>query len=210
MNQLTDVLDVSAILSVQRDAIVRWKALPEVNYIAEGFLALVERNHAFNYQLWHAEDKARREDKGYEFVYHAKRAIDGFNQQRNDCMEAIDDWLTGVLTPASPEQCSVHSETPGMMIDRLSILALKHYHMAVQVKRDDVDDAHRNACTAKLQVIDAQQAQLAQCLEELLHQTQQNIRTFRTYRQCKMYNDAALNPELYGEETGSGESQGTF
>ena len=197
MNQHIDVLDVSAILSLQRDAIVRWKALPEVNFIAEGFLALVEKNHAFNYQLWHAEDKARREDKGYEFVYHAKRAIDGFNQQRNDCMEAIDDWVTDALMPASPEHCPVHSETSGMMIDRLSILALKHYHMEAQTKREDVDDAHRDACASKLRIIDVQQQQLARCLDELLQETKQKIRTFRTYRQCKMYNDAALNPELY-------------
>ena len=197
MNKHIDVLDVSAILSLQRDAIVRWKALPEVNFIAEGFLALVEKNHAFNYQLWHAEDKARREDKGYEFVYHAKRAIDGFNQQRNDCMEAIDDWVTDALMPASPEHCPVHSETPGMMIDRLSILALKHYHMEAQTKREDVDDAHRDACASKLRIIDVQQQQLARCLDELLQETKQKIRTFRTYRQCKMYNDAALNPELY-------------
>jgi len=197
VNQHIDVLDVSAILSLQRDAIVRWKALPEVNFIAEGFLALVEKNHAFNYQLWHAEDKARREDKGYEFVYHAKRAIDGFNQQRNDCMEAIDDWVTDALMPASPEHCPVLSETPGMMIDRLSILALKHYHMEAQTKREDVDDAHRDACASKLRIIDVQQQQLARCLDELLQETKQKIRTFRTYRQCKMYNDAALNPELY-------------
>jgi hypothetical protein len=198
VNQYIDIdIDVHAILSVQRDAIVRWKALPEINFIAENFLALVEKNHAFNYQLWHAEDKARREDKGYEFVYHAKRAIDGFNQQRNDCMEAMDDWLTNALTPASPEQCAVHSETPGMMIDRLSILALKHYHMEAQVKREDVDDAHRHACASKLRIIDAQQQQLARCLDVLLQETKRKIRTFRTYRQCKMYNDAALNPELY-------------
>jgi len=190
------IIDVPAILKLQLDAIVSWK-VSRVVLIASDFLALVEKNHAFNYQLWHAEDKARREDKGYEFVYHAKRAIDGFNQQRNDCMEAMDDWLTRALTPASPEHCPVHSETPGMMIDRLSILALKYYHMAEQVKRDDVDAAHREVCAGKLEIIKAQKGQLSLCLTALLQETKQDVRTFRTYRQCKMYNDAALNPELY-------------
>lgn len=196
MSEIIDV-DVSAILTLQRDAIVRWKA-SGVALTASDFLGLVEKNHAFNYQLWHAEDKARREDKGYEFVYHAKRAIDGFNQQRNDCMEAMDDWLTHVLTPASAEHCPVHSETPGMMIDRLSILALKHYHMAEQVKRQDVDAAHQDACARKLTIIALQKEQLSLCLKTLLQETKQDVRTFRTYRQCKMYNDLALNPELYG------------
>jgi len=193
---VNEIMDVSAILTLQFDAIVRWKALG-VTLTAPDFLGLVEKNHAFNYQLWHAEDKARREDKGYEFVYHAKRAIDGFNQQRNDCMEAMDDWLTRTLTPAPPEHCPVHSETPGMMIDRLSILALKRYHMEAQVKREGVDAAHREACADKLHILNMQQKQLSACLQSLLYETQQNLRTFRTYRQCKMYNDSALNPELY-------------
>lgn len=193
---MNEIIDVPAILKLQLDAIVSWKASGVV-FAASDFLGLVEKNHAFNYQLWHAEDKARREDKGYEFVYHAKRAIDGFNQQRNDCMESMDDWLTRALTPTSPEHCPVHSETPGMMIDRLSILALKHYHMEEQVKREDVDAAHRDACAGKLQIIKAQQEQLGRCLAILLHETKQGVRTFRTYRQCKMYNDASLNPELY-------------
>jgi hypothetical protein len=190
------IIDVPAVLKLQLDAIVSWKASGVV-LTASDFLGLVEKNHAFNYQLWHAEDKARREDKGYEFVYHAKRAIDGFNQQRNDCMEAMDDWLTRALTPASPEHCPVHSETPGMMIDRLSILALKYYHMAEQVKREDVDAAHRTTCLGKLEIIDSQKQQLGLCLKVLLQETEQDVRTFRTYRQCKMYNDSALNPELY-------------
>lgn len=190
------IIDVPAILALQKNAIVNWKTAGVV-LTASDFLLLVEQNHAFNYQLWHAEDKARREDKGYEFVYHAKRAIDGFNQQRNDCMEAMDDWLMQALAPASPEDCQVHSETPGMMIDRLSILALKHYHMAEQAQREDVDAAHRDTCAGKLKIIEAQKHQLSLCLTVLLQETKQGVRTFRTYRQCKMYNDAALNPELY-------------
>ena len=194
---MNEIIDVSAVVKLQLDAIIRWKTSSDMMLTATGFLGLVEKNHAFNYQLWHAEDKARREDQGYEFVYHAKRAIDGFNQQRNDCMEAMDDWLTRALMPTSSEHCPVHSETPGMMIDRLSILALKHYHMKEQVQRHDVDATHRDTCADKLNIIGVQQKQLSQCLDILLHETKHHLRTFRTYRQCKMYNDASLNPELY-------------
>lgn len=189
-------MKVSDIITLHCNAIVGWKA-SEVSFKASNFLALVERNHAYNYLLWHAEDKARREDKGYEFVYRAKREIDGHNQKRNDCMEAMDDYLVAELKPASYQDCPVNSETPGMMIDRLSILALKHYHMAEQTRREDVDDAHRSRCLSKLEVITEQRTQLASCLDILLREITEKTRTFRVYRQFKMYNSAELNPELY-------------
>jgi hypothetical protein len=192
-------VDVSAVNALQRETIVAWKASGIV-LNAVGFLSLVEKNHMFNYQLWHAEDKARREDMGHGFVYHAKRDIDGYNQKRNNCMEAMDDYLIALLKPASADACPVHSETPGMMIDRLSILALKHYHMAEQTKRQDVDDAHREQCLNKLDVIIAQSTQLSLCLNTLLQEIAHQSRTFNVYRQFKMYNSAALNPELYGSE----------
>ncbi len=189
-------MNVSEITTLQRDAIVTWKA-SEVSFKATDFLALVEKNHAYNYLLWHAEDKARREDKGHEFVYRAKREIDGYNQKRNDCMEAMDDYLVARLKPAHYDDCPVNSETPGMMIDRLSILALKHYHMAEQTRREDVDEAHRKRCLDKLEVIALQSKQLASCLDILLGEVAERRRTFRVYRQFKMYNSAELNPELY-------------
>jgi hypothetical protein len=195
------IIDVSAISALHRASIVAWKASGVV-LSRMNFLALVEQNHAFNYQLWHAEDKARREDKGHTFVYHAKREIDGYNQQRNDCMEKMDEAIWEELNPTTSACCPVHSETPGMMIDRLSILALKQYHMAEQVKRDDVDSTHRQTCFEKCERIKAQQAQLAQCLDEVLHEVEHNTRTFRLYRQFKMYNSLKLNPELYAAEQG--------
>jgi hypothetical protein len=196
---MNKIIDVSAISVLHRASIVAWKA-SEVVLSAMDFLALVEQNHAFNYKLWHAEDKARREDKGYAFVYHAKREIDGYNQQRNDCMEKMDEVIWTQLNPTTSERCPVHSETPGMMIDRLSILALKQYHMAEQVKRDDVDSTHRQSCFEKCERIQAQQAQLTQCLDDVLHEVEHHTRTFRLYRQFKMYNSTKLNPELYLSE----------
>jgi hypothetical protein len=199
-------INVSEITILHREAIITWKAsgilLNASN--ASDFLGLVEQNHAFNYRLWHAEDKARRDDMGHAFVYQAKREIDGHNQKRNDCMEAIDDYLMVLLKPAVAGVCVVHSETPGMMIDRLSILALKQYHMTEQTVRQDVDDVHRAQCLEKLNIINAQITQLSNCISDLLQEVLQQTRTFRVYRQFKMYNSAQLNPELYAHET-SGE-----
>ncbi len=193
---MTNIISVNDIANLHRDCIIRWKSSGLVMSHSH-FLALVEENHAFNYQLWHAEDRARREDMGYEFVYRAKREIDHCNQQRNNRMEAIDEWLYDALQPASPADCPVHSETPGMMIDRLSILALKAYHMKLQSERHDVNELHRQNCQRKWQLIVAQQNQLLDCLQQLIDAVKAKARTFRIYHQFKMYNDPTLNPQLY-------------
>lgn len=187
---------VDQIRALHRDCIISWKKNMQTHR-QSAFLTLAEENHSFNYQLWHAEDRARRDDMGYEHVYHAKREIDHCNQQRNNRMEQMDEWLFHALNPAPDSSCAVHSETPGMMIDRLSILALKAYHMNIQTTRTDVDDAHRNQCREKLYTIEQQQKQLQQCLHELLEEVVNQTRTFRVYHQFKMYNDPRLNPELY-------------
>lgn len=191
--QLTNQLE-----TLHRETIIRWKQ-GSVQLTQQGFLKIVEENHAYNYQLWHEEDKARRDDKGAEFVYHAKRNIDHFNQQRNNCMEKMDQWLQQALQPvdAVTTDCPVNSETPGMMIDRLSILSLKHYHMALQTARQDVDDTHRMNCQSKLELIQHQRNQLLLCLTVFLQEILDKKRTFRLYHQLKMYNDKTLNPELY-------------
>ncbi len=189
------IIPVSTLTDLQDRCLRQWKA-EGISFTQQGFLQLVEENHSFNYQLWHAEDRARREDKGYEFVYHAKREIDYYNQQRNNRMEAIDEWLFDNMLPSLESTCPVHSETPGMMIDRLSILALKAYHMQLQVLRTDVDLTHRERCQLKWKMILAQKDQLQACLEQLFKDIQEGLRSFKIYRQFKMYNDPTLNPQL--------------
>lgn len=184
------------ITALQEECTLQWKK-NQLQLTQKDFLKLVEENHAFNYQLWHAEDRARRDDKGADFVYQAKREIDQFNQQRNNRMEAMDEWLFTHLNPVTVDTCPLHSETPGMIIDRLSILALKAYHMDLQVHRDDVDTQHHQNCHAKLQVILQQKMHLQACLQQLIHAIQTKTRTFKVYHQFKMYNDPTLNPELY-------------
>lgn len=194
-------LSQNEINTLHQDSIIRWKNA-DLKLQEQGFLRLVEENHAFNFQLWHAEDRARREDLGFEYVYHAKRDIDGFNQQRNNRVEAIDAWLFQALNPAPiAPNCPLHSETPGMMIDRLSILALKTYHMALQTTREDVEPGHRQTCQEKLQTLQDQQQHLSACLADLIGEILAKTRTFKIYHQFKMYNDPTLNPELYGVTT---------
>lgn len=196
------LISSSAIDTLHRASILRWNKTPDV--FSEGdFLALVEKNHAFNYQLWNAEDRARRDDQGHEFVYQAKREIDQCNQKRNNCMEAMDEWLFRCLQPADPSLCPVHSETPGMMIDRLSILALKVYHMGLQAARVDVDESHRQLCHQKMTTLLLQQQQLLNCFDDLLTAITNKTRTFRVYHQFKMYNDPTLNPQLYQQQNAS-------
>lgn len=193
---MTILTQLPEIATLHRECIINWKD-NGVTLNQAGFLRIVEENHAFNYQLWHAEDRARREDMGFEYVYLAKREIDQHNQQRNNRMEAMDEWLFIQLKPETDPTCQVHSETPGMMIDRLSILALKAYHMALQMTRKDVDELHRQTCLNKLHIIEKQQTQLHHCLLTLLLEIKNQSRTFNVYHQFKMYNDPALNPELY-------------
>ncbi len=164
---------------------------------AGGFLRLVEENHLHNFLLWHEEDIARRDDLPPERIVQAKRAIDRHNQQRNDCIERMDSALMSSL-PSMPAEAPLHSETPGMIIDRLSILALKEYHMREESERPTATETHRTAAAAKLARIRHQRADLAGCLLTLMDDFHAGRRRFARYRQFKMYNDPALNPQLYG------------
>lgn len=106
---MTIDFDSNFLINLHKESIKRWKK-NGIDYKYNGIYQLAEENHAFNYQLWHAEDRARRDDKGPEFVYLAKREIDGFNQQRNNRMEVMDEWFFHHLHPAAAHLCPVHFE----------------------------------------------------------------------------------------------------
>lgn len=188
-------LDAHHIARLQATLTTAWHREPPAA-AGDGFDRLIGENHLRNFQLWHEEDIARRDDLGPERVCQAKRAIDRYNQQRNNFIEEMDVALVAALKPRE-DGCPKNSETPGMIIDRLSILALKEYHMREQTERSDADAAHRAACAAKLERIVRQRADLTGGLAELLREVAAGTRSFAVYYQFKMYNDPALNPQLY-------------
>ena len=166
-----------------------------------GIGAAIAENHRCNRRLWDEEDRARRTDVPDAEIVRCKRAIDRHNQCRNDAVEAIDAGLLAALVDAGIPLAAgapLHSETPGAMIDRLSILSLKIHHMGREARRTEAGVAHTDACAARLARLQVQRADLGDCLERLLRGLQAGTARFRIYRQFKMYNDPALNPCLYG------------
>lgn len=161
---------------------------------------LAENNHLVNFRLWHVEDQARRTDAPDSLIADCKRRIDGLNQERNDFMEAMDQALVELYEPMSSPEAGLNTETMGSVLDRLSILALKIFHMAEQAHRQDADKAHRDRCAAKLATLEIQRRDLAQSLLDLADEYAAGTRRPRIYRQFKMYNDPELNPELYGNK----------
>lgn len=152
-----------------------------------------------NYCLWHEEDKARRTDVNDSMIAQVKRNIDRFNQQRNDFIEQLDEEILSWLTA----RCSfrddqpINSETPGSIVDRISILSLKVYHMHEDTLREDIDDTHRGRSLQKLAILREQRADLELALQRLLDDCLGGTRRMKLYRQFKMYNDPTLNPEVY-------------
>lgn len=166
---------------------------------AAGLTPAIGREHLTNIRLWHEEDEARRPDVGDHVIAGVKRRIDGLNQRRNDLIEAIDEELAALLDQrgVKPDPDGrLHSETPGAIIDRLSILALKAFHMREEVERQDAPAAHRTRCTERLEVLERQRADLAGCLDTLMDEIASGRTRFRTYRQFKMYNDPETNPAV--------------
>ena len=164
---------------------------------ATGVWAWIEANHRCNASLWDEEDLARRRDVPDGEIAANKRAIDRYNQQRNDAIERIDEALLARLedVPTAPSAWH-HSETAGAMIDRLSILSLKIHHMGLAASDPAGDAAHRRSCVEKVARLELQRNDLARCLDTLLARAATGTAFWRVYRQFKMYNDATLNPYL--------------
>src|SRR5689334_13066946 len=158
----------------------------------------IAANHRNNHLLWDEADQARRTDVADAAIAANKRAIDRYNQQRNDAIEKIDEALLARLAGVTPRADAWHnSETAGSIIDRLSILALKVHHMRAQAERTDAAPEHVAACRDKLGRLALQRDDLARCLDTLLARAAEGRAFWRVYRQFKMYNDPALNPYLY-------------
>ncbi|TWT88681.1 hypothetical protein Mal64_21680 [Pseudobythopirellula maris] len=196
---------VRQITELQAEAVVRWHVLDGRQHPLDnpytGLLSVACQQHQFNYQLWHEEDVARRRDVTDERIAQVKRAIDGFNQQRNDWIERIDETLIGSLGAWGVEPVEgarLNTETPGSAVDRLSIMSLRVFHLEEELSRDGVDRAHVEKVRTKLARCEEQAADLAHSLTELLEDIFAGRKLLKVYRQMKMYNDPTLNPYLNG------------
>lgn len=190
---------VEEVVELHHETVARWHRMDVDNPYA-GFMGLVCQQHQFNYLLWHEEDIARSPDVGDAKIAQVKRAIDGYNQQRNDYIERVDEALVQRLASEGvvPEAAArLNTETPGSAIDRLSIMSLRIYHLEEQLERDDVTLEHSQKVQERLARCRVQHYDLSQSLGELLDDLFAGRKLLKVYRQMKMYNDPTLNPYLY-------------
>ena len=151
---------------------------------------------------WHYEDIIRDPNIAAENGILLKRKIDRSNQERTDLVEKIDDYYIELFKNVnSSNESKLNTESPGWVVDRISILCLKIYHMQEQTERKDVSEEHVNNCMKKLSVLKEQQEDLSQSFNELLDDLENGVKKIKVYRQMKMYNDSSLNPVLYKKKS---------
>jgi len=147
---------------------------------------------------WHLEDIIRDPEIDLKYAIEIKRRIDASNQHRTDVVEKIDDYFLDNFKNIQPKKnARLNTESPAWVIDRMSILCLKIYHMNEQIARKDVDDNHIEKCQQKLNILLEQEQDLGKAFEEFLEDIKNGDKYMKVYRQMKMYNDTSLNPSLY-------------
>jgi hypothetical protein len=150
---------------------------------------------------WHLEDIIRDENIDPVNALQLKRTIDASNQKRTDLVEFIDSWFLDKYKNITPKpDAKINTETPAWAVDRLSILALKVYHMSLEANRESASEEHRLNCQAKLDVLLTQKEDLSTSIIQLLTDIENGDVKMKVYKQMKMYNDESLNPILYQKE----------
>ena len=193
------MIDIQEVLKLHEQTVALWHQQP-IRNDCQGVLQLVCQQHIFNYELWHQEDIARSPEVSDAEIANVKRAIDRFNQARNDHIEKLDDWLTEQLQQRQIQPAAgakQNTETVGSAIDRLSIMALRLYHYREQLDRTDADEHHLAKVRQRIALCEEQRRDLSRSLDELQQAILSGERVHKTYRQMKMYNDPSLNPYLY-------------
>ena len=150
---------------------------------------------------WHLEDIIRDPAIDPVAALALKRRIDRSNQERTDLVEQIDSYFYTMYSDTQPtDSATINTESPAWAVDRLSILALKIYHMQEQVRRTDATDKHKAKCQAKLDILLQQRADLSLAIDQLLDDFANGRKYMKVYKQMKMYNDPSTNPILYGKK----------
>ena len=168
---------------------------------ANGFDNLLYAKNWVDTVQWHLEDIVRNPSIDSEAGLLLKRRIDASNQVRTDMVEYIDSYFLEQYQDVKPKETAlINTESPAWAIDRLSILALKIYHMNVEVTRKDATEQHIIACSKKLEVLLEQRVDLSTSIDELLADIANGNKYMKVYKQMKMYNDPGLNPVLYQQQ----------
>lgn len=150
---------------------------------------------------WHLEDIIRDPQIDPAEALLLKRRIDRSNQDRTDLVEQIDSYFREVYKDVKvQDDARINTESPAWAVDRLSILALKIYHMKEQVDRPEASAEHKAKCQAKLNVLLEQQVDLSTAIDQLLEDIEAGRKYMKVYRQMKMYNDPSTNPVLYNQK----------
>lgn len=150
---------------------------------------------------WHLEDIIRDPEIDPVEALKLKRRIDASNQERTDMVEELDTMFRDTYSMVTPlPEAVINTESPAWAVDRLSILALKIYHMREQAQRTDVSEEHRRRSAARLAVLEEQRRDLSQAIDTLLEDIAAGRRYMKVYRQMKLYNDPETNPVLYGKQ----------
>ena len=197
-------LTVAEIGGLLEHLVAHWHVV-EPAHAEEGLRGRICDLHRFNFLLWHEEDIARSPDVTDARIAQVKRAIDKYNQARNDSIEKVDDFLIEELARrgiAAGPDAPAATETPGAAIDRLSILELRRFHMLEQIERADATPEHREKAAGRMVVLDTQRKHLIEALDRLLGEIFAGERPLRVFRQMKMYNDPTMNPYLYKAQQG--------
>jgi hypothetical protein len=167
-------------------------------YPSGSFEALLYHKNWIDTVQWHLEDIIRLPEINPTEALGIKRRIDKSNQDRTDRVEQIDDYFLEQFKNVSPKAGTrINSETPAWLLDRMSILMLKIFHMKEQTDRTDAGAEHLAKCQSKLAVLMEQKMDMQLAFDELMEDIGSGNRRFKVYRQMKMYNDASLNPMLY-------------
>lgn len=162
---------------------------------------LLYRKNWIDTVQWHYEDIIRDPNIQPKTALQLKRNIDASNQDRTDLVEYIDSYfLKKYQSVTIRENATINTESPAWAIDRLSILALKIYHMREEVNRLDASSEHIRTCKAKLEVLLEQKKDLSAAIDQLLHDIEGGKKYMKVYKQMKMYNDEELNPILRGQK----------
>ena len=174
-------------------------------YQAGSFEHLLYAKNWIDTVQWHLEDIIRLPEINPVEALQIKRRIDKSNQDRTDMVEKMDDYFLDQFKTVTPKSSAkINSETPAWLLDRMSILLLKIYHMKEQTERKDASPEHIAKCKARLDVLLEQRSDMQLAFDQLIEDIKSGDRKMKVYRQMKMYNDASLNPMLYQNSSAKG------